>query len=97
MIEISGPFNKAVIFSNSVDEMAERYIKLLCASPLLKDSRIRIMPDVSACRGCVIGTTMTVHDAINPSFIGKDGGCGINVRQFEVNDEIDMFALDACL
>lgn len=97
MIEISGPYNKAVVFSDSVDEMAERYIKLMCASPLLKGSRIRIMPDVSACRGCVIGTTMTMQNAINPSFIGKDGGCGINVRQFEVKGEIDMFALDDCL
>lgn len=97
MIEIMGPYNKAVVFSDSVDEMAERYIKLMCASPLLQDSRIRIMPDVSACRGCVIGTTMTVENAINPSFIGKDGGCGINVRQFEVDGKIDMFALDDCL
>lgn len=94
MIEIVGPYNKARIFSDSVDEMTERYIKLMCASPLLKDSRIRIMPDVSACRGCVIGTTMTVEDAVNPSFIGKDGGCGINVLQFEVDGEIDMFTLD---
>lgn len=97
MIEIKGKYNKAIIFSDFVDEIAEKYIKLTCASPVLKNSVIRIMPDVSACRGCVIGTTMTVQDAVIPSFIGKDGGCGIIVQKFETDGEINFDKLDGHL
>lgn len=97
MIEISGRYNRVLVYSDSMDDMAMRYIRLMCASPLLKGAKIRIMPDVSACRGCVIGTTMTINDTVIPSFIGKDGGCGILVCQINVENEIDMFALDRLL
>jgi RNA-splicing ligase RtcB len=40
-------------------------------------SRIRIMPDVHAGKGCTIGTTMTVTDKIVPAMVGVDIGCGM--------------------
>ena len=40
-------------------------------------SRIRIMPDVHAGKGCTIGTTMTIRDKAVPNVVGVDIGCGM--------------------
>ena len=64
----------------------ESYAQVLrmCNSPDLQHTRIRMMPDMHAAEGCTVGTSMTVGDSINPSFVGGDIGCGMQV-----------FALDA--
>jgi len=43
---IEGKFNKAKIFTEVLEETAMGQIKTLCDQEYVKDSKIRIMPDV---------------------------------------------------
>ncbi len=52
-------------------------IKAVCDTEEFSSSKIRIMPDVHAGKGCTIGTTMTITDKIVPSMVGVDIGCGM--------------------
>ncbi|MBQ8495984.1 MAG: RtcB family protein [Clostridia bacterium] len=77
MIIIKSTYNEAKIFTDTLDSGSEGLIKAFCASPVSEGSKIRMMPDVHAGKGCVIGTTITVTDKIAPGLIGVDIGCGI--------------------
>jgi tRNA-splicing ligase RtcB (3'-phosphate/5'-hydroxy nucleic acid ligase) len=77
MIEILGANNTAMIFTDVLDEKAAEQIKLLCDQEFVRDSKIRIMPDVHAGAGCTIGTTMTITDKVVPNLVGVDIGCGM--------------------
>lgn len=56
---------------------AREQIKTVCDTEAFASSKIRIMPDVHAGKGCTIGTTMTVTDKIVPAMVGVDIGCGM--------------------
>lgn len=77
MIEINGRYNSAKVYTDIIDEGAVRQITELCCQEFTEGSRIRIMPDVHAGAGCVIGTTMTITDKIVPNLVGVDIGCGM--------------------
>jgi len=77
MLEIKGKYNTARIFTDVVDETSISQITELCNQEFIKDSRIRIMPDVHAGAGCTIGTTMTIKDKVVPNLVGVDIGCGM--------------------
>lgn len=49
----------------------------MCDQEFTRDSKIRIMPDVHAGKGCTIGTTMTIVDKVVPNIVGVDIGCGM--------------------
>lgn len=90
---IQGKYNEAKIYTDVVDDRAVAQIQAMCDSPVFKQSKIRIMPDVHAGAGCTIGTTMTIKDKIVPNMVGVDIGCGMElVRIAEKN--IDLAALD---
>ena len=72
MIEIIGQFNTAKCFATTVEDGAMQQIKAVCDTEEFSSSKIRIMPDVHAGKGCTIGTTMTVTDKIVPSMVGVD-------------------------
>ncbi len=76
-MEIQGAFNKAIVYADSIDSSAEGLIQAFCGCSVSEGSRIRIMPDVHAGKGCVVGTTMTITDRIAPGLIGVDIGCGM--------------------
>ncbi len=78
MITISNTYNTAIIYTDIIDSGTEGLVKAFCGTPASADSKIRIMPDVHAGKGCVVGTTMTVNDRIAPGLIGVDIGCGIS-------------------
>lgn len=62
----------------------------MCDCQLTEGSRIRIMPDVHAGKGCAIGTTMTVEDKVCPNIVGVDIGCGMyTVKLAERDLDID--------
>ncbi len=65
------------MYTDSIDRATEGQIKTLCEQEFLRDSKIRIMPDVHAGVGCTIGTTMTIHDKVVPNMVGVDIGCGM--------------------
>lgn len=67
------------IFGSIVEDEARQQIEKLANYEPYKDAKIRIMPDVHAGKGCTIGTTMTITDAITPNLVGVDIGCGMYV------------------
>ena len=77
MIEITGKFNTARVFATTIDDIAREQIRVVCDTEAFASSKIRIMPDVHAGKGCTIGTTMTIIDKIVPSMVGVDIGCGM--------------------
>ena len=77
MIEIKGKYNVAKCFADFVDDGAVEQITAVCDQQAFADSKIRIMPDVHAGKGCTIGTTMTITDKIVPAMVGVDIGCGM--------------------
>ena len=86
MFEIKGKVNTAVCYATVVEEEAIEQIRRMCDYPLTENSRVRIMPDVHAGKGCTIGTTMTVVDKACPNVVGVDIGCGMyTVRLHETS------------
>ncbi|MGI5878691.1 MAG: RtcB family protein, partial [Christensenellales bacterium] len=77
MIEIKGSHNTAFCYCDELDPNAAHQIRTVCDRPEFAGSRIRIMPDVHAGKGCTIGTTMTITDKIVPGMVGVDIGCGM--------------------
>ena len=77
MIEIIGEFNTAKCFTGQIEDVAREQIKQVCDTEAFASSKIRIMPDVHAGKGCTIGTTMTITDKIVPAMVGVDIGCGM--------------------
>ena len=77
MFEIKGKINTAVCYATVVEETAIEQIRRMCDYALTENSKIRIMPDVHAGKGCTIGTTMTVKDKVCPNVVGVDIGCGM--------------------
>lgn len=92
-MEIKGIYNVAKIFTNELEEVAEKQIKLLCDQEFVKNSKIRIMPDVHAGAGCTIGTTMTIGNKIVPNLVGVDIGCGMETIEI-TNKHIELQKLD---
>ena len=94
MIEIKGKVNTAICFAKVIEDVAIDQIQRMCDYPFTENSRIRIMPDVHAGKGCTIGTTMTVIDKAVPNVVGVDIGCGMYTVNLG-NSEIDMEQMDA--
>lgn len=77
MLEIKGKVNTAICYASVIEEEAIEQIRRMCDYEFTAGSRIRIMPDVHAGKGCTIGTTMTVTDKAVPNIVGVDIGCGM--------------------
>ena len=77
MFEIKGKVNTAVCFAKVVEDEAVGQILRMCNTEMTRGSKIRIMPDVHAGKGCTIGTTMTIIDKAVPNVVGVDIGCGM--------------------
>jgi len=93
MEEIIGTVNSAISFAKTIDELAKQQIKRMCDNEFTSGSKIRIMPDVHAGRGCTIGTTMTIQDKAVPNIVGVDIGCGMLTIKLE-DSKIDFEKLD---
>lgn len=65
------------IFTENVEPEAVNQIYTLIAQPPFDGARVRIMPDVHAGTGCVVGFTATLGDKIIPNVLGVDLGCGM--------------------
>lgn len=65
------------IFAKTVDEKAMEQINTLASIDAFKGSKIRIMPDVHAGAGCVIGFTADLGEKVIPNIVGVDIGCGM--------------------
>jgi tRNA-splicing ligase RtcB len=93
MIEIQGKYNTAKVFTDNVESTAISQIINLLNQPFVDGANIRIMSDVHAGAGCVIGFTADLRDMVIPNLIGVDIGCGMLVT--DITDlNIDIQELD---
>lgn len=96
MFEIKGKINTAICYARVVEDEAVGQIRRMCDFALTEGSRVRIMPDVHAGRGCTIGTTMTINDKVCPNIVGVDIGCGMYTVEL-ADCELDFRRIDeAC-
>jgi RNA-splicing ligase RtcB len=93
MMEIKGKVNTAICYARVIEDEAIEQIRRMCDYPMTEGSRVRIMPDVHAGKGCTIGTTMTITDKAVPNVVGVDIGCGMYTVRL-AQREIDMEKLD---
>lgn len=88
------------IFGDILEDEALAQIQRLADFKPYQHAHIRVMPDVHAGKGCTIGTTMYIDEAVTPNLVGVDIGCGmfvvilgnvdINLEQFDniVNEKV---------
>ena len=81
------------IFTKNVEQEAVDQIELLLAQDAFKDCKVRIMPDVHAGKGCVIGFTADLGEKVIPNIVGVDIGCGMLCVSLGQTD-IDFERLD---
>ena len=93
MEEIKGKVATAISYAKHIDEKARAQIARMCDYNFTEGSKIRIMPDVHAGKGCTIGTTMTVMDKAVPNIVGVDIGCGMYTVRLET-DKLDFECWD---
>ena len=94
-IEISGAHVTARVFAAELESSAQGQIRALCDQPFSAGSRIRVMPDCHAGKGCVVGLTMTVEGRVCPNLVGVDIGCGMEAVRFTPKKALDFDRLDA--
>lgn len=81
------------IFTKNIEEEAVKQINLLLEQEAFKDCKVRIMPDVHAGKGCVIGFTADLGDKVIPNIVGVDIGCGMLCVELG-NIDLDLEKLD---
>lgn len=96
MIEINGRFTNAKIFAQTALQTAVDQIQELTDQAFMAGTKVRIMPDYHAGKGCVIGTTIQLQDRVVPNLVGIDVGCGVFVAQLDVTT-VDFAQLDAII
>lgn len=84
------------IFTENIEPEALNQIYTLVKQPAFADCKVRIMPDVHAGAGCVIGFTADLGDKVIPNIVGVDIGCGMLTVELG-NIEIDYAALDSAI
>ncbi len=80
------------IFTDNVEEIALDQIRQLLSIDVFSDKKIRIMPDVHAGAGCVIGFTGNLGDKVIPNIVGVDIGCGMRILNLDKVSDIDFHA-----
>ncbi|HJB43786.1 MAG TPA: RtcB family protein [Candidatus Coprenecus merdipullorum] len=82
------------IFTDNIEDTALEQIGRLMSIGAFSGCKVRIMPDVHAGAGCVIGFTGDLGDKVIPNIVGVDIGCGMLVQPFDCSGEIDFHALN---
>ena len=89
------------IFASVIDSKTKEQIDSIVSREPYSSERVRIMPDVHAGRGCVIGFTSTTSQGkVNPHLVGNDIGCGmtlvklgkIDIDYKDLNGFVDLVA-----
>lgn len=81
------------IFTENIEEKAIKQIDELLEQEPFKDCKVRIMPDVHAGKGCVIGFTADLGNKVIPNIVGVDIGCGMLCVELG-NIELNLEKLD---
>lgn len=93
MFEIKGKYSNAIVYTDNCEQTARNQIQELCDIPAFINSKIRIMPDVHAGAGCVIGFTADLGEKVIPNIVGVDIGCGMRTIEL-YHCDIDLKKLD---
>ncbi len=93
MLEVTGKYNQAKIFTDVVEQASIAQVIELCNQSFTAGSRIRLMPDIHAGIGCTIGTTMTITDKVVPNLVGVDIGCGMETARIR-ESHLELQKLD---
>lgn len=87
MFVINGKHAHAKIMTDQgLDETTMSQLYNLINHPMSKGTKIAIMPDVHAGKGCVIGYTQTLSKWVCPNLIGVDIGCGVEAFKLGLID-----------
>ena len=81
------------IFTKNIEQEAIEQIDLLLAQKAFENCKVRIMPDVHAGKGCVIGFTADLGEKVIPNIVGVDIGCGMLCVELG-KEEINLQRLD---
>ena len=81
------------IYTDNIEQEAVDQINLLLEQEPFKECKVRIMPDVHAGKGCVIGFTANLGEKVIPNIVGVDIGCGMLCCELG-NIDIDLEKLD---
>ncbi|WP_367567214.1 RtcB family protein [Lacrimispora sp.] len=84
------------IFTENIEPEALDQIYMLIKQPAFAECKVRIMPDVHAGKGCVIGFTADLGDKVIPNIVGVDIGCGMLTVGLG-NIKIDYKKLDSVI
>lgn len=78
------------IFAKTIEPEAVNQVYTIAKHPAFEDSKIRIMPDAHAGKGCVIGfTAKPVDGTAIPSLVGVDIACGMLTVRLDSGTMID--------
>ncbi len=77
------------IFTDNIEQEAINQINTLMEQPAFSNCKVRIMPDVHAGAGCVIGFTADLGDKVIPNIVGVDIGCGMLTAELGCIDKSD--------
>ena len=81
------------VFATTVEKEALEQINTLMNQKAFEKFKVRIMPDVHAGNGCVIGFTANLGKKVIPNVVGVDIGCGMLTVMLGKMD-IDLTLLD---
>lgn len=84
---------KTLVFAKTFEYEAYEQIKEMVNSEPYQNSKVRIMPDAHAGKGCTVGTTMTISDKVTPNLVGVDIGCGMLTVKLK-DKTVDLPKLD---
>ena len=93
MLTISGKYNRAKVFTSVMDSESVKQVVGILNLESLKDTKIRMMPDIHAGKGCTVGTTIKLKDKVIPNLVGVDIGCGMLLIRIKEKD-LDLKKLD---
>lgn len=81
------------VFTDNIEGKALNQVHELMKQESFANEKVRIMPDVHAGAGCVIGFTSTMGERVIPNIVGVDIGCGMYTLNLG-NIDIDFKFLD---
>ena len=93
MIQITGKYTSADIFTDNIEDAALQWVKEQCDHPAFESVKIAQMPDVHAGNSCNVGTAYRIGTYLNPDHVGVDIGCTISMHRLSSAVAPEDFAL----
>lgn len=76
-LDFIGKYASCKVMTDEIEEEAVNQIYQFLNCPAFEGTTIRVMSDVHAGKGAVIGFTSTLNGKIIPNVVGVDQGCGV--------------------